>query len=362
MKIVWWIDHLGLGGTQKVLLQLVRGVSSGVTHQAIVCLNDITDPILMEEIRSVGVEVRVIGKWKLATGIGLVSTYQWLKRNQFDVAVSFLFYADIVGTLLSWRVGIKNRISSQRASNLGYKMWQDWTLKMVLRQVGTVVINTVKVRSSVARYLPRKVTTVVIKNGVCLTHFKHYCDKDSVRQELGIPENALLIGSFSRLAPQKDVSTLIQAFKQCQQPNTYLLVVGTGQEESKLRKLVATLGLARRIYFLGQRHDVQRILRQSNVYAQTSTFEGMSNSLMEAMFAGCPVVASAVDGNLELIDHGLSGLLVKPKDPRQLSVAIDRLLSDPSQAATLAANAKARIEQEYSEETMVLNWRTLLGI
>jgi len=241
-------------------------------------------------------------------------------------------------------------------------MWQEWTLRMVLHRVGIVVINTAKVLSSVTRYLPINATTVVIKNGVCLSRFDHYCGKDSLRRELGISENALLIGSFGRLAPQKDFSTLIRAFKQCHQSNTYLLLAGTGQEESKLRKLVIALDLGRRVYFLGQRHDVQRILKQSNVYVQASIFEGMPNSLMEAMAAGCPVVASAVDGNLELIDHGLSGWLVEPKNPRQLAFAIDKILSNPSQAATLAANAKARIEEEYSEETMVLNWRRLLGI
>ena len=98
-SIVWFIDHLGYGGTQQVLLRVSRKLARLGYTQAIVCLNDAVDNNIRSQLKNLGIEVRVVGKKSLIFGIGLLSLWFWLRRRRFDVCVTLLFFSDILGFL-----------------------------------------------------------------------------------------------------------------------------------------------------------------------------------------------------------------------------------------------------------------------
>ena len=101
MRILWWIDHLGHGGTQSALYQLVSYFHVRGFRQSVVCLNSLGDYNLYEQLRQVGVEVLVIGKPRLLIGIGLISTLFWVKKRNFDVTITMLYFSDVLGLPLS---------------------------------------------------------------------------------------------------------------------------------------------------------------------------------------------------------------------------------------------------------------------
>ncbi len=166
MKIVWWIDHLGHGGSQKVLSDILKGLSNVASHQALVCLNDCVDFNLFRQIEKIGVEVRISGKWKLISGITLVQTWWWLRRNKYDVAVTFLYYSDVLGLLLSRLSGIQKLISSQRSSNKHYSYLNCWILRRSLSLADIIVLNSDNYRHDVERYIPAENDGRVIPNGI----------------------------------------------------------------------------------------------------------------------------------------------------------------------------------------------------
>jgi glycosyltransferase involved in cell wall biosynthesis len=129
-------------------------------------------------------------------------------------------------------------------------------------------------------------------------------------------------------------------------------IVGDGSLRSELEAGARARGLARVITFHGQTSDVGRILGEIDVLAVPSYTEGISNALLEAMARGRPAVATAVDGNLEVVVDGVTGLLVPSRDPRALAEAFLRYLGDPAMAAAHGANARERARTRFSLEAM----------
>ena len=196
--------------------------------------------------------------------------------------------------------------------------------------------------------------TVVIPNGIELPSGPAV-DRAQVLQEFQIPPEADVIGYVGRLAPQKrlrDVVWAIQLLKQLRD-RVYLLLVGDGPERARLERLAKHMGCSDLVRFAGHRDDVQRLMQVMSVVWLASDFEGMSNSLMEAMANSIPVVASDIPPNRELVVDGETGFLVAVKDSVGMAQFTDRILGDADLAARLGRAGRARIESEFSVDSMV---------
>jgi glycogen synthase len=147
------------------------------------------------------------------------------------------------------------------------------------------------------------------------------------------------VAYLGRLAPQKDVGTLLEAFARLG-PGTQLLLVGDGPDRAALqRRAQAFRG---RVHFAGfvPHAAVPAVLQHVDLLVLPSLYEDLSSALIEAMAAGLPVVATSVGGTAELVHHGVNGLLVPPRDPAALAAAVSRILADPALAARLSAAAQ----------------------
>jgi glycosyltransferase involved in cell wall biosynthesis len=142
-------------------------------------------------------------------------------------------------------------------------------------------------------------------------------------------------------------------------PRVLFQIVGDGPLRQPLETLAASLGIDGQVRFLGHRDDVGLVLRQSDLFAFPSFMEAFPNAVMEAMLAGLPVVATRVGGIPELIDDGVTGLLVPPHDAPALAIAIRRLLDDPALGDTLGSAARQCIEERYSFDRMVSAFESL---
>jgi len=155
-----------------------------------------------------------------------------------------------------------------------------------------------------------------------------------------------------RLDPVKEQITLLEAFARLGSADPVLVVAGDGPCRDDLHKRAATLGLGDRVRFLGERHDVPDVLRALDVFVLPSIAEGISNTILEAMATGLPVVATRVGGNPELVVDGVTGRLVPRQNADALAEAVGEYLRDPSRRIDHGAQARARATEVFDLDVM----------
>lgn len=208
---------------------------------------------------------------------------------------------------------------------------------------------------------------VVIQNGIDLAKFNNR-EGGTLRRSLDLA-GRLLIGFVGRLTPQKDPLTFLRAFKKIHvsRPDTVALVVGDGPLREALEREATKLGLGETCRFLGYREDIPEILAALDLFILSSVSEGLPFALLEAMAAGKPVVATAVNGVTAVVrpDQG-EGILVPPGDPALLAEAALECLKDPTQAQKMGSRGRHRVEEAFTVEHMVKAWgdlyQRLLGV
>ena len=178
--------------------------------------------------------------------------------------------------------------------------------------------------------------------------------RDGVRAELGIPEDAPVVGSVANFKAAKDHATLLRAAAQVRQaiPSVRFVLVGQGPLEAETRRLAGQLGLDQTVVFAGFRTDATRLMAGFDAFALSSTYEGLPIALIEAMAVGCPAVVTAVGGTTEVVADGVHGFLVPPRDPAALAAGLTRLLGDRALRDGLGQAAAARA-QDFDIRTAV---------
>jgi len=213
----------------------------------------------------------------------------------------------------------------------------------VSRHMRKWLLDEVRVKKSVTQ----------IYNGIDTEVFSPDNDRFGIRRRMGIPERTFVIGTVSRLDPIKDHPTLFKAFKGLKKstPGLRLLVIGDGPERKRLERL-STDG----IHFLGQRSDTAELLRCLDLFVLPSLNEGISNTILEAMASGLPVVATKVGGNLELVQDGVNGILVDPGDTQGVASAIFSYVKDDRQRHSHGTSGCSMARQHFSVEAMVKSY------
>jgi len=360
MRIIWWIDHLDLGGAQQDLACLVESMAENGARQTVVCLNSRTRPSLLNRIDRAGVEVYCLSKTSLVLLFGLIKIWKVMRREMFDVSVTCLPNADLIGNVLASTASIPKRISSQVSSNRHFSTMRKLSLRYALAKSHYIVLNSYTYRSSVEGYAPSDIPIRVIPNGVKTPADSEVGICETIHSRLGLPSQIPLIGYVGRLSPEKRLCDLISAFSLLPDKDVHLVIVGEGPEKSALTSLAALLDVAPRVHFTGYLENVGPVFAGLSVFVLASSFEGMSNSLLEAMASGCPVVVSDVDGNRELVRDRETGLLFTPGDVKKMFRAMECALLCPSQARTYAAAARRFVLSTYSEDAFLEKWREFL--
>lgn len=179
--------------------------------------------------------------------------------------------------------------------------------------------------------------------------------KQMKRKCLNLPLSGHIVGTIGRLTEQKGYALFLYSAKLIvsELPDTYFIIVGTGELEQELKKQTKDLGLAERVIFLGARNDVEELLYTFDVFVNSSFWEGLPTVIMESMLARIPVVATSVGGNKELIDHIKTGILVPPNDPQCLAKAIIEILRmDHDTLENITTQAQFFILNNFSISTV----------
>jgi glycosyltransferase involved in cell wall biosynthesis len=203
------------------------------------------------------------------------------------------------------------------------------------------------------RTIPRGKVAVVL-NGIDISKFAVRSEASAVRQELGIPASARVIGTVGRLSEVKRQELLLRATAHLREqfPDLWLLLVGDGPERARLERDAANLGIGDRVCFAGYRSNPERFLQAMDLFALTSRSEGLPVSLLEAWASGLPVVCSAVGGIPMVVTSGEDGVLFPSGDEKALVIALAKVLGDRAFADRLAANGRKTAAEKYSLERM----------
>ena len=200
--------------------------------------------------------------------------------------------------------------------------------------------------------LPAK-TVDVIYNGIEPGKVPTDTARQRVRQQLGVSDDVLVVGTIARLDPVKDLGTLIQAVAAAgRHMPVVLVVVGDGPERAALEALARSVSDSERVRFLGQRDDAREWLPGCDVYVNSSISEGVSLTILEAMAAGLPVIATRVGGTPEVVDE-TCGVLVAARNSEDVASALVALAGDPTRRSRLGVAGRARVEEKFSLGRMV---------
>jgi len=355
LRLLCMLDELDIGGTEQQILELVRRIDRDRFEPMVCCYRHGRKA---EEIADMGVPVFQIEKThKLDAGI-IPRIAKLLREERIDILQTYLWTANTWGRVAARMAGTPVVVASERNVDI----WEQSYKRVIGRYLAGATDKIIANSEAVREYLlgrgglaPEKV--VRIYNGVNFERFEKPFDPLERRRELGMPGDALLAGVVARVEPAKDHDTLLHAMA-CvreQTSNLHLAVVGDGRQTERLTALAHELGIGDRVHFTGFRTDAAEWIRTFDFSVLSSVKEGLSNTVIESMAAGKPVIATAVGGNPEVIVEGETGFLLPTREPELFGAAIASLVAEPTKILELGAASKLRVESLFSVEKMVDN-------
>jgi glycosyltransferase involved in cell wall biosynthesis len=353
IPILYLITELSTGGAQMALLRLLERLDRERYTPTVACLYN-GDGAVAQDIRALGVPVFDARMRHKADLLALLRLYRHICHVRPAILHTSLFHANLSGRVLGRLVGLAGTpapivICSERTM----AMESEWRYRLNRRTIG-LVDRVIAVSTNVRDFcvshigLPAE-KLVVIYNGVQVPASPS--SPREARAKLGLPSDGLVIGGVSRLDPAKGIDFLIRALARVD--DVTLVIVGDGPERAVLETLASDLGVADRIHWAGHRRDVPYLLPALDVFVQPSLHEGMPNTVLEAMAASLPVVATAVGGTPEIIEAGVAGLLIPPRDPDALADAIISLLRNPDLRRRMSQAGQERVANYFTIECMV---------
>jgi glycosyltransferase involved in cell wall biosynthesis len=349
VPILYFITELSTGGAQVALLRLLKGLDRERYTTTVACLYN-GDGAVAQEIRALGVPVFDAQMRHKADLPALLRLYRHIRRVRPTILHTSLFHANLPGRILGRLADVPIIICSERTMAMESEwryLLNRWTIGMVDR----VTVVSANVRDFYTSHVDLPADKlVVIYNGVELPN-ESCSSHQEARTELGLPAGGLVIGTVSRLDPAKGVEFLIRALARVN--DLTLVIVGDGPERGALEALASDLGVAGRIHWAGHQRGVMHLLPAFDLFVQPSLHEGMPNTVLEAMAAGLPVVATAVGGTPEAVVDGLTGLLIPPRDPDALAETIAALLRDPDLRREMGRAGRERVAEHFGMARMV---------
>lgn len=363
IRVMHVIHRIGLGGTEYGVIKLVNALDRDRFAPYVCAVRDSSpearsqlkpDVQVHELHRREGLDWRLpftLARLMRRERIEIVHSHNWgtypyavagARLAGVPVLIHGLHGRETMSASLPWRRRIAERV-------LG-----NWTTHFtaVSRELVAQARSLYGVPENRVRYCP---------NGVDFTRFDAAAGRDDLRRNLELPASTPVVATVAGMRPIKDPETLVRAFALVRRefPNARLLLVGVDPKDRFKRRMASDWSgwEAHRasIIFTGVRTDIPEILAQVDVYVNSSLYEGMSNTILEAMTSRKPVVATAVGGNPDLVQEGRTGFLVPPRDPPALADRIVYLLRHAEEARMMGEAGRAFVASRHSFRHSVTN-------
>jgi len=357
-RLMYILESRSWGGAEAYVRHLIEGLEREAWAVSLVCPQTEALAPLLEWARRVGVRLHRLPGERPQHVPALV---RFFRRHRPDLVHFNLHhpFACRYAILAAALAGVPARIATNHLPTLpptAYTWKGRLALRLAYRCVHRMLVDSeTNRRRALAQYpiAPEKLS--VVPHGVRLEDFPVEGTRTSVAEEFGLNIRAPIIGTVGRLSSQKATEDVIEAAVSVRRrfPEAQFLIVGDGERRAALERLVEARGLCASVRFTGYREDVPRLLAAMDVFVLSSLYEGMPFSVLEAMAAARPVVATRVDGVPEVVVEGETGLLVPPRAPEQLAEAIAVLLAHPERAREMGRRGRERVRRHFSRERMV---------
>jgi len=366
-KVFYLVDSLNVGGTETQAVELALRLPVSEYEVTMGCLR--AEGPLLEKLRGSAVNVREFhpsGGLDSAAGLyELIKLAGYLRRERFRVVHTHDLWSNLLGVPAARLARVPAIVSSRR--DLAHFDWYQGKRRHWLRRIqnlsGVVLANATPIRDALIsedRFAPEKLR--VIHNGVDTEKFQR-AQRDRARlfPDVGNEMLVVLVGNM-----HSDVKghpwliaaapTVVREF-----PEVRFVFAGDGELRPTFAAQVAQLGLESTFKFLGRRSDIPEILASCDLAVLPSRAEGLPNAVLEYMAAGLPTIASRVGGMAELIQDGVTGLLVPAEDANALAGALLQFLRDPEQARQIANDGQRFAVENFSFERLIREIDELYG-
>ena len=369
--------EVGGGGLSRFAIELGKHLDPKLFDVSLVSLGYYSSPlgkIRINELNSGGIKAYEATNWQEnAPYDSFIKSVLALRKLYIQTPVDILHshseYTDVVAILLK-SMGVTHHIL--RTVHYGYQY--EWSTKPVRRalltnflypilfnqEIGINQFNTNRLnRRWIARLLKRRAQRVY--NAIPLDQFKStMVDSNYKKETLGIPPNAIVVGTVGRLAEQKGYTYLVDAVPIILEkfPQAYFLIIGDGPLAENLKFQANSLGVSSRITFTGGRTDVEELLKCMDVFVSSSLWEGLPTVILESMACGVPVVATDIEGTRELITNGQNGILSEARSGVALASGILTILENKTMSKELSAYAQKTVER-FSIDKIAKEYETL---
>lgn len=355
------------GGLENGVVNLINRLPEDSFRHCIVALTEATE--FRERIEKKGVEVHCVGKQPGKDPAAYLRLYRLLRKLKPTIV-----HTRNLGTLecqfVAWCVGAPVRIHGEHGWDIYDPDGTNRKYRLLRRIMSRFVDRFVTVSEELATWLAAigipaaKITRIC--NGVDTDKFRprETAGREPLPADV-FSDDCVVVGSVTRFSPIKDPLNVINAFIQrqngdaCSGPGARLLMIGDGELHDEARKRLQDSALPKTAWLAGSRSDVPEMLRTMDVFVLGSLREGISNTILEAMASGLPVIATATGGNHELVADGVTGKLIPPSNPEALAEAIGDYVCDPEKRARHGNNAREAASSKFSLAGMIDNYNRL---
>jgi sugar transferase (PEP-CTERM/EpsH1 system associated) len=362
------VYRFDVGGLENGVVNLINHMPADRYRHAVVALADITN--FKQRVQRKDV-VYIELKKRPGHGFKLYPRLYRLFREMQPAIVHTRNLAALEATIPAWAAGVPVRIHGEHGRDANDLDGSNRKYQWVRRLYRPFVSHYIALSQDLANYLSAKVGVVPehisqIYNGVDVERFS---PRERVRSRIaGCPftdSNLWIVGTVGRMESVKDQLTLARAFIRALEldpshsVHMRLIMIGDGPLRAPTQALLSKAGVEHLAWLPGERTDIPEVFRALDCFVLPSRAEGISNTILEAMASGLPIVATRVGGNAELIEAGSTGELVPAADHEALARKIALFASDPEYAKRAARRARLRAERLFSLEAMVSRYQTL---
>ena len=360
-RLTMVITELDVGGAEKAFVRVATGLKNLGWDVRVVSLRD-AGP-LATPLQAADIEVTALQAGGLLDACAIWRLRRELLRWPADVLLTFLHQANLVGRIAGRLAGVRRIVCGIRVAD------RRLIVRLPERLTKCLVDHYVAVSQSVGD-LHRKICHIddermmIIPNGVDLEAIDSAAP--AIRSEMGCEPDDQVILCVGRLTQQKAPLDVLAAFHLMLsrfpelKTRARLLFIGEGELRSKLQGRVDELGLQSSVQLPGWRPDVWRLMKSANALVLASHWEGLPNVILEAQASGLPVVATAVDGSLELIHDQLTGRLVPRGDINAMAHALGEILQNNAVASLMTRNARNHVAEHHRWSTCIDQYDGLL--
>ncbi|WP_158971635.1 glycosyltransferase [Paraglaciecola sp. L3A3] len=359
INVLQFICPTGFYGAERWILALAKHLDVNTVNceLAVTMEPEQKELEIVKEYKKLGLvshTVAMKNKFDLSAINKLV---ELIKKNQIDIIHTHGYKSDIIGVLAAKKAGIKCIVTPhgfENAKDIKLRTFI-WLGCQAMKFGHYVVPLSQQLLSDCKRMGVKSAKTIYIQNGVDLSEV----------EQTPIPERQApaekRIGFVGQMISRKNIFDLLDVFDSlhAKHSNTRLVLLGDGDARQELEKYASTLKSNSHIEFLGFRDDRLELLKSFDLFAMTSTLEGIPRCLMEAAAANIPVAAYDIPGIDQIIQHNDTGLLAELGDKERLEAHWQTILFNPAEATRLAANAKEYVYEHYSANRMATEYTAL---